>query len=469
MEFTIKDIIAIIRKKLALILLCSILGMAMLGAYTFFFVEPEYTATAKMYVYNKKNDYSNPSFSQSDLTLSKSLVDTYLIIIKSRDVANLAIERLDGRYPDLTAAEIQSIIKGASIDETEAFVVTATTTDPQRSADIVNAVTSVAPEKISEFIGGSTAKVIESALVPTRYNWPVARNAVLGAIIGFVLSFAFALLVTMLDKTIHGYRELAKRSDIPVVGTVPVNEAAIISARKSRRKSRDKAHAYSGTDLLVTDKTPFVVAESYRTARTNIFYLPIEDECKKIAFTSSVPGEGKTINSINVAILLAQVNKRVLVIDADMRSPKIKKYLELEPETGLSEYLAGIVSEPEITRCEKFGVDVITSGKTSTAPAELLDSQRMSMLIKSLESKYDYIIIDTPPVNYVTDATVIAKYINGYILSIRAEYSSFDEFRNATSALKRVEANLFGTMLIGINPKTDSYGGYGYRAYGDNV
>lgn len=470
MELDIKDILSIIKKGIVLIIVLTLLGAVLMGTYTYLCVSPKYTATAKMYVYNERSA-STQYISSSDLTVSKSLVDTYLIIIKSRPVVErsreILIQMSSEKYSGITVEEIQRALGGKSIDETETFTVTATTTDPAKSADIVNAVILAAPDGIKEIVKGASASVIEDAIVPQGASWPLMRNVVLGAAVGMVIALVVVFLKTFLDKTIHGYSDFSKNFELPVIGIIPVNKDAALGSGSSKKSKKENAHAVAGSKLIVSEKTPFSVIEAYRAARTNVFYLPIEDNCKKVAFTSSEPGEGKTVNSINMATLLAQAGKKVVLIDADMRKPKVRTYLQVKATSGLSEYLAGIVEKPEIIRHQGGGFDVILSGNPSTSPAELMATAKMASLFEELEKNYDYVLVDTPPVNYVTDAAVMSKHVNGYIFSVRAGYSNIDHINNALGALDKVGANICGVMMVGIDPKVDSYGRYAMRGRGD--
>ncbi len=478
MEFTAKDIWNILRAGIVWLLIFTLLGGTLLGAFTYFFVEPEYTAIAKMYVYNEKS-FQEETLSASDVAVSKSLVETYLIIIKSKPVMREALEIFKQqdpqKYEHITLEELYKYVDGEAIDDTETFTITAQTKDAKMSADIVNAIISAAPAGIERIVKGASAEIIEPAEIPTSAHWPMVRNVILGAMIGFLITAICLFLKAFLDsKTIHGVADLAKSFDKPIIGVIPENGAVIKNMHLSRRKIQRGVHMKMGDSFIINEDTLFAVVEAYRSARTNLFYLAIESKCRKIAFTSAVPGEGKTINSINIAALLVQAGKKVLLVDADMREPKIRSYLDIGARTGLSEYLAGITEQVEVVRSEKIGADVITSGNGSLSPAELLGTPRMTALISRMQENYDYIIIDTPPVNYVTDAVVISGLVDGYVVSLRTEYSHTDDLREAFSTLDAVGAAVFGTMVIGIDPKTDSHGRYhsrgnkkyGYGAYG---
>ena len=235
-------------------------------------------------------------------------------------------------------------------------------------------------------------------------------------------------------------------------------------------KKRKVPHALIREDVeRVLDKnTPFAISESFRALQTNILYLPIADKCKKIAITSPVSGEGKSYISVNLSRTLAiNTGKKVVLIDMDMRVPRVKKLLnkklmETSNFSGLSEYLADIDSKPNILKTDLENFDVILSGKETSNPIGLINSPKMNVLLDKLAEKYDYIIIDTPPVNIVTDALLMLDKVNGYVLSSRANYSNINNLNSAIDAIKNVGGEVFGVVLTDANLKSYAKSKYKY-------
>ena len=232
---------------------------------------------------------------------------------------------------------------------------------------------------------------------------------------------------------------------------------------------KKKVHDSYDVDMLkiINEDTPFAIKEAFGTFCTNILYLPIADKCKKIAVTSSMPGEGKTYISINLAITLAQnlVGKNILLVDMDVRSPSISKLFKkisgnIPSKSGLSEYLVGIDETPNIIQSDIPGLSVLFAGGASSNPAGLINSDKMTDFLKSLDEKYDYVIIDTPPVNLVSDATLLVGRISGYVLATRADFSTTNSLSSAETTLGNVGAHILGVVLTGYNPKSAK--GYGY-------
>lgn len=217
---------------------------------------------------------------------------------------------------------------------------------------------------------------------------------------------------------------------------------------------------------IVSEDSPFAIKEAYKTLYTNILYLNIEDKCKKIAMTSAVSGEGKTVASTNLAVTLAQnsTDCKVLLIDTDMRQPRVSALLGIDKDThGLSEYLAGIDETPNLIFVPDKKLTVLTSGANNVNPTKLIGSKRMANLIRSLEEQFDYIIIDTPPVNIVSDAILLHENVNGYVIVTRSDYSDVKSVGEAVSRLEQINAEIFGIVLTSVKLKTMGYSKHGGR------
>ena len=232
-----------------------------------------------------------------------------------------------------------------------------------------------------------------------------------------------------------------------------------------------KAHSNDKIDelRLIDDNTPFSINEAFGALYTKVLYLPIEDKCRKIALTSAFSGEGKTYLSINLSITLAKnsATKRVLLIDCDMRKPRVARILsryhnEKAENGGLSEYLAGIHDEPNIVETDIPNFSILFSGAESANPIGLINSKKMSELLEKCSEKFDYIILDTPPVTVVSDAILLADKINGYIMAARADYSNINSLSEAVQIVRNVGGDVLGVVLSSVNPKN---AGGAYKTY----
>lgn len=210
---------------------------------------------------------------------------------------------------------------------------------------------------------------------------------------------------------------------------------------------------------LITDKTfPFAAKEAYNSLRTNLLYALSPTNGKIVAVTSSNAGEGKSTVSINLALTMATAKVKVLLIDADLRRPSIHKKLEIDNSTGLSRFIVGFETMSDALKREVFpNLDVMTSGPVPPNPSELLGSENMRIFLQKASDYYDYIIIDTPPVNIVTDVAVMADCISGVLLVTSYGNTTFEDVKKSNITLEKVNAKLLGMVVAGVENKKSIY------------
>ena len=233
--------------------------------------------------------------------------------------------------------------------------------------------------------------------------------------------------------------------------------------RKHNKKNSRRQHII-GRDL------PFAVVEAYKSARTSLTFTNLSDGCNIIAFTSSEPGEGKTVTCINMAISLAESGKKVLLIDSDMRKPQIATTMRVSGVPGLSELLSGLVdmnARPDLCIQESGyeNLDIISAGSIPPNPAELIAGARMTKLFERLSCEYDYILIDTPPSLVVTDAVLYKNIVSGYVIVVRANKSRSDSTAKLIERFKQVDARVIGFILNDSEPRGKKYKNYNYYSH----
>ena len=219
------------------------------------------------------------------------------------------------------------------------------------------------------------------------------------------------------------------------------------------------------TSYIVDDTAPFDVVEAYSKLSTNIIYLPGTKKCKTIVVTSATEGEGKTLLAVNLAARLAQIvgESKVLLVDSDFRKSGVSEFFDniSDDAMGLSEYLAGANEAPRIvTTGASENLFVLPAGKSAKNPASLLSSSRLAGIISKFEDQYDYVIIDTPPVDFVTDALFYAPLVTGYIVSVRANRSKVAPVNEAIDTIKGVNGNVIGVVLNSAKQKKKKYSKY---------
>ncbi|ANZ63155.1 exopolysaccharide biosynthesis protein [Secundilactobacillus paracollinoides] len=231
--------------------------------------------------------------------------------------------------------------------------------------------------------------------------------------------------------------------------------------RRKRKLSEDTMQI--GVKLVTAIEPKNVVSEQFRTVRTNIDFSSVDKQLKTLLFTSSGVSEGKSTVSANTAVAWAQQGKKVLFIDADLRRPTLHSTFGLLNSQGLSTILANDTNFHDVaveTAIENL--TVITSGPVPPNPAELLNSNRMKSLLKSVESEYDLVLLDVPPLLSVTDTQVLSANVDGVILVVRQGVTQSTAITRAVELLKMVHANVLGYVLNDMAPKNGYGYGYGY-------
>ncbi len=209
-------------------------------------------------------------------------------------------------------------------------------------------------------------------------------------------------------------------------------------------------------DKLLTSKTPFVVTEAYRRLRTNLMYTGNTDICPIYVVTSSLPNEGKTLSCANLAIAYAEIGKRTLIIDLDMRKPSQQTAFGIKNQDGVSAFLAGITEAPNFIKTDYENLSLMVVGVRPPDPTQLLNSPRLPLLLSKAREQFDVIFLDVPPIGVISDASVIAKYVTGYVVVAEAGASDKKALVSTIKTIEKVDGTVLGFILNGINPKMDS-------------
>ena len=214
--------------------------------------------------------------------------------------------------------------------------------------------------------------------------------------------------------------------------------------------------------MFVMEKAPKSIdAEAYRSLRSNIEYSSFDDEYRVIVVTSSVPGEGKSTTAGNLAIALAQSGNSVLLVDCDMRKPSIHKKFKISNISGTAELLLRKKLFEEVANKYNENLTIITAGKIPPNPSEMLASRAMTAFIEEMKKEFKYIILDTPPLQAVTDAQVLSTKADGVLLVVRAGSTKREMVLNSVDLIKKVQGKVIGTVLNGVENKKNNYYYYG--------
>ena len=236
---------------------------------------------------------------------------------------------------------------------------------------------------------------------------------------------------------------------------------------KKNNNKDNRANLLYKKTMLLSDRSAFSVKEAYKTLRTNVmFSLPGKDS-KCIGVVSPERGDGKSSVSINLAISFAQINKKVIIVDCDLRLPTIASKLGIEAKPGLSNFLSGNQDseQPLIRRSSEYGIDIMTAGDIPPDPTALITSRQMDAFIKLLKKYYDYIILDFPPATIVSDAASVSRIVDGYLIVIRHNSSEFSKINETLRQMDFADAKILGFVYNGKDEQKKYYKNGKYSKY----
>ena len=313
--------------------------------------------------------------------------------------------------------------------------------------------------------------IVDYALTPDS---PVGPNRTRTIIVAFFLSIGLglgvALFLEYLDDTVHSTEEVERVLHLPALAVIPSVGSAVrrrVLPGTTALQKHTNGNGTGHTELLMNVDGRSPLAEAYRHLRTSVLLSTAGRAPKSLLVTSSLPGEGKTTTAVNTAMSLAQTGASVVIIDADMRRPRLQTIFDMHGQEGLSSILSSDVSEEEmlamIRSDEPSGLDVLTSGPIPPNPAELLGSDQMRRLVSALQAKYTHVVIDSPPVSSFTDGVLISTMVDGVLLVVHGGRSSRHIVRRSKQLLSDVGAKIFGVVLNNVNLQSHDY--YYYQSY----
>ncbi|MDT0167101.1 polysaccharide biosynthesis tyrosine autokinase [Actinotalea sp. AC32] len=383
-------------------------------------------------------------------------INSYVGVLRS----DLLAGQIAGRPGiDLEPQGVRSRISAVVDPETIILTTTVTDTDPERGLRIAEEIAEsfgplVAQLDSTEAASGarvSLTVISGPSLNPDPISPRPTLNLGVAALAGLALGVALSIARQMLDRSIRSADDLKTATGLPTL--------ALIGAEPRARRS-------SPGGLLVDDASPGSPrAEAYRQLRTNLTFSAVTNRMQVVVVTSAVAGDGKTTTACNLAITLAESGRTVLLVEADMRRPMAAEHLGIEGGAGLTNILAGQVRAEEVIQTwGTDGLHVLTAGTLPPNPSELLGSDAMHKLVVELRDEFEVIVLDTPPVLPVTDASVVATHADSVVLVVRHARTEREQAHAAVEALSAVGAPLAGAILNAVPTKLLGAGGYGSYA-----
>lgn len=450
----LRDYIKVIRKQWLIVAIVALLGLAA-AALTVLRTTPVYAATSTLFVSaNQSGDTDTPASAYQGGLFSQQRAKSYADLISGKRVTSRVVDKLD---LSMSAGALARKIDAQVVPETVLLHITVDDTSPAKAQRLANAVSTEFAGFVQEIERPSAdqpspikATVVSSADLPGAPIKPTpTRTLMLGLVLGVVIGIGIAVLREVLDTSLKNAEVLAERTGAPNLGVI--------------------AHDNQAQDapLVVQLEPRSPRAESFRQVRTNLQFIDVDRHPKTIVITSSVPSEGKTTTTCNLALTLAQAGQRVILVEGDIRRPRLADYLGVENAVGLTSVLIGRVDPDDaIQPWGDLPLEVLASGPIPPNPSELLQSRAMQLLLGELDRRADVILIDAPPLLPVTDAALLANQADGAVLVVRHGKTSRDQVDQALASLGKVDARLLGTVLNmapARGPDAYTYGyGYGY-------
>lgn len=311
--------------------------------------------------------------------------------------------------------------------------------------------------------------VVDYALAPEGPIGPNRMRTVMMAMfLSFGLGIGFALFLEYLDDTVHSTDEVERLLHLPALAVIPSANGMGRRRLLGGPGALQKRNGHSvNQELLMNVDSRSPLAESYRHLRTSVLLSTAGRAPRSLLVTSSLPGEGKTTTAVNTAVSLAQTGASVVLIDADMRRPRLRSIFGLSDRPGLSSILSSDVSHEDmlamVGKDDLTGLHILTSGPIPPNPAELLGSDQMRRLLTALQSEFTHVVVDSPPINSFTDGVLISSMVDGVLLVVHGGKSSRHVVRRSRQLLHDVGAKVFGVVLNNVNLQSNDY--YYYQRY----
>ncbi|MEI4272814.1 polysaccharide biosynthesis tyrosine autokinase [Klenkia sp. LSe6-5] len=441
------DVLRALRASWWLLLLGALVG-AVVGVSFSLVQTPMYTAQTQLFVSATGSTSTADAFQGNQF--SQQRVTSYAQLLTGERLATRVVDELG---LDVDPADLAGQIRATAVTDTVLIDVAVTDASPAMAQQIAGAVGAEFGSLVDEIEtpvgvdGVSPVKVtvVEEPDLPTSPSSPATlRNTLVGLLLFAAVGGLVAVLRMRLDTTVHEAEVASDIAGAPIIGVI-LRDDDLANEHTIERNSVSRT------------------AEGYRQLRTNLQFLNVDEPPKVIMVSSAVPSEGKTTLAVNLALALAEAGRSVTVVEADLRRPRVTRYLGMVGGVGLTNILTGSAGLEDVIQPYGEGnLSVIAAGPTPPNPSELLSSSQMFALIDELRAKNDFVLLDAPPLLPVADASGLAVLVDGVVLSIRYRATTRAQLAQTRATLDRVGGKALGVVLNIVPPKAEVTSAYGY-------
>ena len=444
-EIDIKELLIYLKEKVWIIGIALVLSVTTSLIYTGAIKKPIYTSSTTFILISNSDE---KGMTTGDATLNEKLIQTYKEMIKGRPILEKVINDL---VLDETAGSLSKKVSVQQVGTSSMIKITVTYNEPEMAKKIAEKIGTEFPEQVKSKYKMDNLAQYEQPIVPTVAANESNKKEILlinGGALAVSLMIIFMLFY--FDNTVKDQEQVEDKLKLPVLGNIPA------LSKKTNK------------ELIVHNDPKSPISEGLRTIRTNLQFSNVDGNMKKIMLTSSMPGEGKSFTSANIATAFAQDGNKVLMVDCDMRKGRLHKIFEISNSKGLSNLLIDDIEKNYKKYIKKTNVEnlsILPSGMVPPNPSELLNSEANKKLIEILEKEYDYIIFDCVPINGLPDSLIMANLVDKVLIVCAANVTPTDLIQKTKASLENVEASIAGIIINKTKASYNKYYGHYYGKY----
>lgn len=443
-EIDIKDFLRYLKKFIIPMIVVAILAVGATFFYDTSIKKPMYKTSTTVVLAQQTSENTSAS-TLNDININQKLVTTYSEIVKSKLVLQQVIDSLN---LDTDVDSLSKHVTVTAVDDTEILKISVEDAEPESAAKIANKIAEVFSAEIVNIYKLNNVSTIDHAQTPENVsNNTTVRDSLIALLIAVFGVTAISFVIYYFDDTIKYSEDLETKIGLPVVGKIV----------KSDTPRKDVAD-----EIIVENYPKSIVSETIKGLRTNLQFSSVDSGFKTILITSANASEGKSFVSANLATSFAQANKKVLLVDCDLRKGRLHKIFNIANLNGYSNLLTDEIENYKkyVKKTHIKNLSVIPRGVFPPNPSELLASNKNRDLIFALKSKYDIVIFDGAPCNGVTDSAIMSTLVDETLVVVRDNATKKATLDTATDSLKKVNAHVTGIVLNGVNRKTARYYSY---------